>query len=152
MVFVESAHEGFRKLLRGEVDGVIEDERVGYTILRENDLHGIGATPKALAVKSGHIAVAKGNPALLRKIDEALEAVKASGKFDQILNKWADFDTILIKRGTIRLVIVSGLAAIVLILSLGGLVYVLRMRTANLALRKEITERKRAEEKIKASL
>ena len=150
-VFVDSALEGFRKLLRGEVDGVIGDERVGYTILRENDLRGITATSKALAVKVGHIAVVKGNPALLRQIDEALEAVKASGKFDQILNKWADFDTILIKRGTIRFVIVSGLAAIVLILSLGGLVYVLRMRRTNLALRKEITERKRAEEELRAA-
>ncbi len=98
MVFVESAHEGFRKLIRGEVDGVIEDERVGYAILREDDFHGITATPKALAVKAGHIAVAKGNPALLRQIDEALGTLRSTGKFDQIADKWAGLDTVLIKK------------------------------------------------------
>ncbi|MCH9053190.1 MAG: transporter substrate-binding domain-containing protein [Proteobacteria bacterium] len=148
MVFVDSALEGFRKLLRGEVDGVMEDERVGYTILNENAFHGIRATPKALAVKTGHIAVAKGNPALLRQIDEALGAIKASGKFDQIADKWAGLDTVLIKRETIRFVIVSSLAAIVLILGLGGVVYVLKVRRANLALQEEITERKEAEKDV----
>ena len=148
MVFVDSALEGFRKLLRGEVDGVMEDERVGYTILRENDFHVITATPKALAVKTGHIAVAKGNPALLRQIDDALGALKATGKFDQIADKWASLDMVHVKRETIRFVIVLGLATISLIFFFGGAVYVLKMRKSNRTLKKEIAERKRAEENI----
>ena len=148
MVFVESALEGFRKLLRGEVDGVMEVERVGYNILRQNDFQGIRATPKALAVKTGHIAVVKGNLALLGQIDEALKALKESGKFDQIVDKWSVVDSVLIKRETIRFVIILVLAAIALILMLGGYVYVSRTRRTNITLNKEIIERKQAEERL----
>ena len=151
MVFVDSALEGFRMLLRGEVDGVVEDERVGYNILRQNHFQGIVATPKALSVKTGHIAVVKGNPALLRQIEEAVEALKSSGKFDQIMDRWAHLDVVLIKKETLRFVIVSGLVAIVLIISLGGVVYVLRMRRTNLVLRQEIIERKRVEGALRES-
>ncbi len=148
MVFVDSALGGFRKLLRGEVDGVMEDERVGNTILRENGFHGIRATPKAMAIKTGHIPVIKGNPALFRQIDEAVGALKSSGELDQLMDKWGSWDTVHIKRETIRLVIVLGLATIVLIFSLGGAAYIFSMRKSNRALRKEIAERERAEDEI----
>ncbi len=148
MVFVDSALGGFRKLLRGEVDGVMEDERVGNTILRENGFQGIRATPKAMAVKTGHIAVVKGNPALLRQIDAAVGALKSSGEFDQLMDKWASSDTVHIKRETITFIIVMGLATIVLVLSLVGVPYILSMRKSNRKLRKEIAERERAEDKI----
>ncbi|MCZ6607966.1 MAG: transporter substrate-binding domain-containing protein [Alphaproteobacteria bacterium] len=148
MVFVDSALGGFRKLLRGEVDGVMEDERVGNTILRENGFQGIRATPKAMAVKTGHIAVVKGNPALLRQIDAAVGALKSSGEFDQLMDKWASSDTVHIKRETITFIIVMGLATIVLVLSLVGAAYILSMRKSNRKLRKEIAERERAEDKI----
>ena len=151
MVFVENAFEGFRKLLSAEVDGVIEDELVGYAVLREKNFQGIRATSVALSIQTAHVAVAKGNSALLRQIDEALEMVKTSGKFDQIADKWARQDTVLIKKKTIRLVLVSGFSVIVVIIILAGAAYVFRVRRTNLALRKEIAEHKRTEAALRES-
>ncbi len=151
LVFVDSALEGFQKLLRGEVDAVVEEERVGYAILRENNLKGIRVTSGALAVKSGHIVVVKGNPALLRQLDDALRAVKASGKFDQILDKWADKGSVLVSTETLKFIVVSGLAAIILMVGVGGALYVSRMRKVNFALKAEINERKRTEAALRES-
>ncbi len=151
LVFVDNALEGFQKLLRGEVDAVVEEERVGYTILRENNLKGIRVASDPLAVKAGRIAVVKGNPALLRQIDDALGTLKASGTFDQILDNWADEGLVHVSTETLKFIVVSGLAVIILMVGVGGALYVSRMRKVNFALKAEIDDRKRVGELLRDS-
>ena len=51
---------------------------------------------------------------------------------------------------TIKFIVVSGLAAIILMVSVGGALYVLRMRKVNFVLKAEINDRKWAEERFRS--
>ncbi len=128
IVFVDSPLEGFRKLLRNEVDGVVEDQMVGYTILLQNEFHSIKATSEGLASKTAHITVVKGNPELVLQINEAIKILKESGKFDQIADKWAGIEVVLIKKDTIWLVLIVASMVLALIVSVGGIIYSFSVR------------------------
>jgi two-component sensor histidine kinase/ABC-type amino acid transport substrate-binding protein len=143
IVLIDSPLDGFRKLLRNEVDGVVEDELVGNTVLRENEFHSIRASPKSLAAKSGHISVIKGNLELVRQISEAVQKLKETGKLDQIADKWAGTPSLRINKRTIWLILA---AAFVL-----GLAIVF-ISIWNRRLQNEIRLRKQTEAQIEASL
>lgn len=119
---------------------------VGYTVLRQNNIYSIRATNKKLASRSGHITVIKGNPELVSQIDGALKILKENDTFDQLADKWAGFDTVLIKKDTIWYTVTGFGAGLVLLIILGGTVYLFRLQKNNLE--QEITERLKAEEKI----
>ena len=149
MVIVESALEGFRRLLRGEVEGVIEEEWVGYDVLRRNGFSGIRATSTALAVRTAHTAVLKGYPDLVRQINDAITELRASGAFEEIADKWSARQVVLLERRSLRLVILWGLVGVALIVAVAGALYILRVRRINRRLTTEITERLHAEDALR---
>ncbi|MEQ9558260.1 MAG: transporter substrate-binding domain-containing protein [Rhodospirillales bacterium] len=151
IIFVDNALDGFRMVLRGEADGLVEEEWVGYEILRQNAIKGIHTTAKALAVRTAHIPVIKSNPDLLLQIDQAVSAMKASGEFDQILDTWASSGSIRLDRGTLTIIVTSAVTGLVLVILLGVLVYVVRVRRINAALTAEIAERKSLEDQLRRS-
>lgn len=142
MVFIDSPLDGFRKLLSNEVDGVVEDELVGYTVLQQNGLQSIRATDQSLASKPGHIAVVAGNMELVDQLNGALNKLKNSGKFDQIADKWAGTETVLYRKETIWYVTSAVGITIIFLFSIGGTAYVFKVRKINAALNRQVLEQK----------
>lgn len=70
----------------GDVDAIIIDKPVAEQALNKyTDLQIVG---KTLNAESFGFAVAKGNKALLEKINKGLENVKKNGTYDKIYDKW----------------------------------------------------------------
>ena len=76
-------------MLKGNLDAVIQDKLVGEYILHQNNLEGIRAVFKPLATRTAHIAVAKGNSALLKEITRAITEVKLKGELENISRRWS---------------------------------------------------------------
>ncbi len=74
-------------LLNGQVDAVICDTPIAENYVKKNaaDLKIVGG---ALTSEDYGIAVAKGKEDLLKKLNDALKAVKSEGIIDQLVTKW----------------------------------------------------------------
>ncbi len=145
---VDSVVEGFRMLLRGEVDGVMETEWVGYDLLRAHRFSGIHASPDALAVRTAHIAIRKGDTDLLREIDRAIGQLTESYELDRIADKWAGTDFVVWDRRDFQRTTIAASAGVVALLGLLGGLYVLRVRRANRYLRNEIAKREATQNQL----
>lgn len=79
---------GFTSLLSETIDAVATSELTGSHVLRENAISGIEIVADPFAIKTAGIAVPKGNPELVQQLNRAIQTVKQSRKFDDILIKW----------------------------------------------------------------
>lgn len=76
----------FMELELGRADAIIVDKPVADRYLQLNDnLMVVGGT---LTDEYFGIAVHKDNPELLNKINEALDAIQESGKYDELISTW----------------------------------------------------------------
>lgn len=85
----DSVGEAFMELEKGGIDAVINDYAVTYEYISKTG----GAKTKMVgdvfsADDQYGIAVKKGNKEMLKVINDGLEKVKASGKYDEIYQKW----------------------------------------------------------------
>lgn len=88
-VTVERYNKGFeavQSLLQGKVDAVIIDREPAKVFVSEND--GLVILDEEYTVEEYAIAVSKSNEALLADINASLARLKASGKLDEIINKY----------------------------------------------------------------
>jgi signal transduction histidine kinase/ActR/RegA family two-component response regulator len=145
---VDSIVEAFRMLLRGEVDGVIESEWVGYDLLRSSRFTGIRGTADALAVRTAHIAVRKGDTVLVEELNQAIRTLTETGVLDAIADKWAGTDFVLWERRDFQRTALSVGAGVLGVIALLNLLYVLRIRRANRRLREEIAKRETAQNQL----
>gem|GEM_PF-1429158 len=147
-VLIDSVVEGFRMVLRGEVDGLIETEWVGYDLLRANRFSGISATPEALAVRTAHIAVRKGDQALVNELNRAIARLSESDELDRIADKWAGADFVLWDRREFQRTLLITAASVFAVLSLLGGLYGWRLWRVNVSLREEIVKRETAQNQL----
>lgn len=89
--FYESDMLALRELGSGRADAVITDQIVGLTNARELDLDII-AVGDILIVEEIGIAIPKGNPELLARINRALADIKADGTYLAICGKYVGGD------------------------------------------------------------
>ena len=86
---VERYNKGFeavQSLLQGKVDAVIIDREPAKVFVSENE--GLVILDEEYTVEEYAIAVAKNNEALLADINASLARIEASGKLDEIINKY----------------------------------------------------------------
>jgi len=76
----------FMELETGRADAVIVDKPVADRYLKVNE--GLRIVGDTLTDEYFGIAVHKDNTQLLNQINEALEAIKESGKYDELISKW----------------------------------------------------------------
>jgi PAS domain S-box-containing protein len=148
---VDNVVDGFRMLLRGEVNGVIESELVGYDLLHRNGFAGIRATTGVLALQTAHIAVPKGHRELLQELSRAITTLVNNGELDRIADRWAGENFIFWERRAFQQVAIEGGAALAVLLGGLGFFYVLRTRRSNRLLREEIAKRKATEAELTAT-
>ena len=75
-------------LANGDVDAVLNDAPVSADIIKANPELGLVMLPELYTSEQYGIAVNKGKPEVLAAINEGLAAVKASGEYDTIYEKW----------------------------------------------------------------
>ncbi len=78
-------------LKSGNIDAVVGDILVAEGVVAKNMDLGIVGDP--LNAEETAIVVAKGNEDLVAALDEAIAKIKASGKYDEIVSKWAGMET-----------------------------------------------------------
>lgn len=79
-------NEAFLELKNGRADAVIIDAPVAKEYLKV--MEGLKIASEPFTNEQYGIAVKKGNSELLTKIDEALQELKDSGKYQEIYDKW----------------------------------------------------------------
>jgi len=79
-------NEAFMELLNGRADAVIIDEPVAKNYMAK--LGGMKFATEPFTDEEFGIAVHKDNKALMDKINKALEKLKQSGEYDNLLKKW----------------------------------------------------------------
>lgn len=82
----ENYAEAFTALKAGKGDALTTDDAILYGMADEDPSYQlVGGT---FTKEPYGIAVKKGNTELVKKLNEALKAIKDSGKYDEIKNKW----------------------------------------------------------------
>ncbi len=148
LVLLDDDADGIRKLLRGEVDAVAGNAWTMRHYLYGAGVSGVAELPGLLR-RTGNIAVRADDAALLAQIDHALDALKTSGEFDAIIDRWSHVRVHLVPEWLMRAALAAGLAAA---LGLGVLaVLALRLRAGKKALAHEMAERSRAREALSES-
>jgi PAS domain S-box-containing protein len=133
--------EGFKRLNEGSIDAVVVDYRVGSFIIAENKLRNIKVTGEPIAFSYSSFAVKKGNTKLLNEINHALQMIKADGTYQNIIDNWKPKEVVFQTREQITQRIYYGTMLIILILFLIGVIWMV-------TLKRELTKRKAAEEKL----
>lgn len=102
LVIVPNFLDGFTSLLKGEIDALVVDYRVGSYVIASNNLRGIKVAGEPIVSSYSSIAVRKGNTALLNKINAALARIKADGTYQKILEKWHPEETVFLTEEQLR--------------------------------------------------
>jgi len=148
LLLVDDLVQGTRMLLRGEIDALAANAWAERYLLRDLNVTGVAELP-AFARRTGNIAVRNGESALLAEIDRALSVLKASGEFDAIIDRWSRERVHLLPDWVVRSAAAGGAAALVGLAALSLLSW--RLRAGKQVLAREVVERARAEEALRAS-
>lgn len=140
---VTNGVEGSRLLLRGNIDALAANQWSQLYLLRELNISGITSLAPFVQ-RTGNIAVRNGDTKLLGQIDRAIAAIKESGEFDQIIDRWSSSRVHLFSATTIQRAIAGSIAAVLFLLFLTAIT--IRLRSQKQALSREVTERRIVEQ------
>jgi ABC-type amino acid transport/signal transduction systems, periplasmic component/domain len=79
-------NEAFADLGHGRLDAIVVDLPVAQAYLRKLD--GLVISSEPMSEEQYGIAIKKGNLELLGKINQGLKAIRESGEYDRIVDKW----------------------------------------------------------------
>ncbi len=142
LVTVENHLDGFRALLRGEIDAVALLEWTGYYTLHKHGIESVSAKPTPFVRNQVGIPVPKGRPEFVRQLNQAIRQLKRSGQLDAIINRWSGKKIILLQQRQVRLLygLISTTALALVLL----LVLLMFARSRSRRLEKEIRFRQKA--------
>jgi len=153
LVPVDTLADALRLLASGKHDCALVAKLPGQYLVNKLGLGNIEPVARPLLAQDYGYAVRKGNRELLARFNEGLSILKESGEYQQLYRKWLG----VLEPQRLpwaRLIRVGALAALPLLLVLGGTVIWNRtlkkevaLRTA--ALEKEVAERQRAMDELR---
>jgi len=143
LVIVENIEEAFRLLVSDGADAVVGERLVGQHTLRKSGIVGIGSLATPIAIKTGHIPVIKGNPALLGELNEAISKLKSAGEIKKISQKWLGGPLIYITQSEKNAAVFGAAVMLVLSVALATFLFFISVNRKR--------ERKRHEEHIRRS-
>ena len=136
--------DGFRALRDGTIDAVVVDYRVGSYVLATQGIRGVKAAGDPISSSNSAIAVRKGNAALLGQINSALQAIKADGTYQRIVDTWAPTQGVFETQGQINERVYETAIGILAILLVMALVWVLtvnrQMRRRRIAVERQVEQ------------
>ncbi len=140
LVLTNTYKEAFELLSSGKHDAILAQSLVGEQLIEKLNIKNIRAATQVEDSGLRHIrtnltgfeqkfsfAVTKGNAELLKKLNEGLAIVSASGEFDRLYKKWFPF-TIDNKPKPVEVLIVSliVMTPIVILVLIIGMIYIRR--------------------------
>jgi diguanylate cyclase (GGDEF)-like protein len=134
--------DGFKQLSDGAVDAVVVDYRVGSYVLSVNRIANIKVAGEPIAFSDSAIAVRKGDAKLLNQINSALQAIRANGVYQSIIDKWRPTEAIFETREQIER---RDYQAAIAVLALGLLIAAAWAVT----LTRNVAKRRRVEEQLR---
>ncbi len=88
-VVVDDPIKALQLLAAGKHDGVLLSSKIqGMYLISKHRIRGIRVVETQLPVRKYCFAVKKNNAALLQKLNEGLNVLKHTGKYEQIYEKW----------------------------------------------------------------
>ncbi|MGK5094053.1 PAS domain S-box protein [Deltaproteobacteria bacterium TL4] len=157
LLLARTLPDALRLLAEGKADGALMPKLVGLLIAKNLNLMNLVASDTIVEAynRTFSFAVKKGNFVLLERLNQGLNLIKATGKYDEIYARWFG----VLEPSRISLSIILRYVALAL-LSIGVLVGILVLW--NLSLRKrvalrthslemEIVERRKAEQALRQS-
>ena len=153
---LETYDIAFRQLAEGKYDAVIAQELMGLQLVNELNIHNVKALPIELTDfnQDFSFAVQEGNKKLLAILNEGLSIIIANGTYDELHKKWwspIDLHNLSFEdKFTMLLPYIIGIFMIIAIIAI--VILEIRVKKRTRKLRKEITARKQAEEKLKSLL
>jgi PAS domain S-box-containing protein/putative nucleotidyltransferase with HDIG domain len=153
LVLVETEPDAMRLLASGKHDCALVTRIGGRLAIQQYKLTNVTATGPPLLPREYRLAVKEGNSDLLEQLNEGLAILKASGRYNEIHNKW--FGGLIPQGPSLWMILqYAGWIAVplflVAVLALAwswSLKKQVAQRTRDLQI--ELAERKRAEEKLK---
>ena len=134
---VSTPVEGLLALINGKVDAFIYPEQIVLYLSQQLKLSDkLKVVGKPLRVLSWSMTVKKGNKELLEKLNSGINAVRESGEYKKIYNKWFGKNIFsgYSKETVFAITISAVLLSIFLVVTIGLLFYVRGIKKANLAL------------------
>lgn len=145
LAIVANTEEGMRRVLRGDIDAFAANTWTGEYFLRELGIRGITPLPSPFVTVEGGMAVRRGDAALLADIERALTELKAEGRFDEIIDRWAGQRVHVFSQQEIWYI---GLIAIGAMVSVSLAVLLLMARHRQRSLAREVARRHQKEEAL----
>ena len=147
---------GFQLIASGDLDALVVDRWVGEYQLFLSGVQGISAAPQPIETQFSSIAVAKGNDALLEKINQGLHLISQDGTRERIEEKWSGKEIVPLSRETLRLYWVIGIVSVMAsVFALFVLIFANRVKRINKrllerekSLANEIEKRKKIENQL----
>jgi PAS domain S-box-containing protein len=144
LVFIENYAEGFDRLKAKAIDAVAADLQVAAYLIEKNRIRGVSLAGKPFATAPAAIAVRKGNSALLKEINRALNQLWMDGTIAEIEKHWKPQEMLFVSRGRVRQVVVS-VASFAVVLGLAGMALWIA------TLKKQMRSRRKAETALRES-
>jgi signal transduction histidine kinase/ActR/RegA family two-component response regulator len=145
LVIVTDTVEGFRRLLRGDIDAFAGNVLVGEHNLRALSIAGVARVGAPFASMDAAIAVHQRNPALLAQIDAAIGQLKADGTLERLERRWAGPEPLTLTEHQIGFAL-AGVAVSLLFAVVMTMLVMQRHRTA--ALSAELQRRREVEAQL----
>jgi len=152
LILEETEADALRLLASGKHDGALVTRTGGRRAIQNYKLMNLTTTSPPLLPKEYCFAVLEGNAELLKRINQGLLILKATGQYDKIYNKW--FSDLLSGGFNIKLALRYAswilVPAVLLMLFALSWSWFLKRKVAQKTsdLRRELKERKKAEEEI----
>lgn len=96
--FIPDWETGFEQLQRNEVDALFTDRWVGEYELFRHGIQGVTVVEPAIVTDYTHLAVKKGNQALLERINFGLHAINRDGTREAIEKRWQTQEIVYLTR------------------------------------------------------
>ncbi|MEK7393539.1 MAG: transporter substrate-binding domain-containing protein, partial [Fibrobacterota bacterium] len=144
IALTDSLLGGFKMLRDGRLDAIVADHWVGNYLLAENRIAGIRSMEEPLARFPAAIAVRKGSPDEVARLDAAIASLRADGTIERIYQRWRPKEVVVRTREEeLRgsLFLLAGILAGILVF---GTIWIL-------VLRREISRRKLTESMVRES-
>jgi PAS domain S-box-containing protein len=139
--------QGFKMLVRGDLDAVVADRWVGSFVLAENKFRGIKLIEEPISRSSSAIAVKKGDESLLADINSALAEIRTDGTYDKIINSWRPKEVVFKTREQLRhqAWILAGISAVLIMALVFVAVLIMEIRKRRSAEERELAGRVKLE-------
>lgn len=152
---VNTPAEGLIALINGNAEAFIYPEQIILYLAQQLGLdHKVKIVGEPVRVLSWSMTVKKGNTELLVQLNRGIKAVKASGEYQRIYNKW--FGKRLFSGYTQKevytITTVAVVLAILVVITIGLMIYSRSMRKANRALSESETKYRTLADKLPESI